>query len=198
MHFSFPILAILGSMPFIVQAQLTGRVGPTTSATDKAAVKTCNVLDYGAVADNTTDVGQPIMNAFNDCASGGLVYVPEGDYLLVNWVGLVNGTGVAVQLDGVLYRGSDPRSQGYMFSISDGSDIEFFSSTGKGAIQASGYLYHLQGTRVGPRILSVSAVTDCQFMTLPWWTRRCFTSVLVMLIKVRFIIWQSEVEIPVV
>ncbi|GFN13546.1 rhamnogalacturonase E [Aspergillus tubingensis] len=144
MHFSFPILAILGSMPFIVQAQLTGHVGPTTSATDKAAVKTCNVLDYGAVADNTTDVGQPIMNAFNDCASGGLVYVPEGDYLLVNWVGLVNGTGAAVQLDGVLYRGSDPGSQGYMFSISDGSDIEFFSSTGKGAIQASGYLYHLQ------------------------------------------------------
>ncbi|GLA78685.1 hypothetical protein AtubIFM55763_011699 [Aspergillus tubingensis] len=179
MHFSFPILAILGSMPFIVQAQLTGHVGPTTSATDKAAVKTCNVLDYGAVADNTTDVGQPIMNAFNDCASGGLVYVPEGDYLLVNWVGLVNGTGAAVQLDGVLYRGSDPGSQGYMFSISDGSDIEFFSSTGKGAIQASGYLYHLQGTRVGPRILSVSAVTDCQFMTLPWWTRRCFISVMV-------------------
>ncbi|RAK96235.1 RGase A [Aspergillus ibericus CBS 121593] len=160
MHFSFPTLAILGSMPFIVQAQLTGHVGPTTSATDKAAVKTCNVLDYGAVADNTTDVGQPIMDAFTDCASGGLVYVPEGDYLLINWVGLVNGTGVAVQLDGVLYRGSDPGSQGYMFSISDSSDIEFFSSTGKGAIQASGYLYHLQGTRIGPRILSVGGVTD--------------------------------------
>jgi rhamnogalacturonan hydrolase len=90
----------------------------------------------------------------------GVVYVPEGDYLLDTWVDLSNGTTWALQLDGVIYRNSSPSSEGYMFTISDGSDFELFSSTSEGAIQGSGYLYHMQGDYEGPRILSVSGVEN--------------------------------------
>lgn len=157
---SFLVATYLLSITNSVHAQLTGSVGPLTSVSDKAAVKTCNVLDYGASSDNTTDVGQPIIDAFADCGSGGLIYVPEGDYLLKNWVSLENGSAWAIQLDGVLYRDSSPSSQSYMFEISGGSDFELFSSNATGAIQGSGYLYHRDDTYTGPRMLHISDVSD--------------------------------------
>ncbi|KAI2908216.1 CAZyme family GH28 [Aspergillus niger] len=157
---SFLVATSLLSITNSVHAQLTGSVGPLTSVSDKAAVKTCNVLDYGATSDNTTDVGQPIIDAFADCGSGGLIYIPEGDYLLKNWVSLENGSAWAIQLDGVLYRDSSPASQSYMFAITGGSDFELFSSNATGAIQGSGYLYHRDDTYTGPRILHISGVSD--------------------------------------
>ncbi|OJZ91211.1 glycoside hydrolase family 28 protein [Aspergillus luchuensis CBS 106.47] len=157
---SFLVATYLLSLTDSVRAQLTGSVGPLTSVSDKAAVKTCNVLDYGASSDNTTDVGQPIIDAFADCGSGGLIYVPEGDYLLKNWVSLENGSAWAIQLDGVLYRDSSPSSQSYMFEISGGIDFELFSSNATGAIQGSGYLYHRDDTYTGPRMLHISDVSD--------------------------------------
>ncbi|KAJ5703283.1 hypothetical protein N7493_011672, partial [Penicillium malachiteum] len=126
----------------------------------KAAVKTCNFLDYGAVADNSTDVGQPIIDAFADCGSGGLIYVPEGKYSLQTWVSLSNGNAWALQIDGILWRGASPAGQSYMLEISGGSDFELFSSNSAGAIQASGYLYHIEGTYIGPRVLHIDGVFD--------------------------------------
>jgi rhamnogalacturonan hydrolase len=135
MYFYSNLLLVV--LATVVNGKLTGSVGPLTSSSYKAAIKTCNVLDYGATNDNTTDVGQPIIDAFADCGgpgtSGGVVYVPEGDYLLDTWVDLSNGTTWALQLDGVIYRNSTPSSEGYMFTISDGSDFELFSSTSEGA-----------------------------------------------------------------
>lgn len=53
-------------------AQLSGTVGPTTSTTSKAAKKICNVLDYGAIADKSTDLGPPLASAFAACKTGGI------------------------------------------------------------------------------------------------------------------------------
>jgi rhamnogalacturonan hydrolase len=53
-------------------AQLAGSVGPTTSTASKAAKKICNVLDYGAKADMSTDIGPPLLAAFEACSTGGI------------------------------------------------------------------------------------------------------------------------------
>ncbi|EIT81246.1 RGase E [Aspergillus flavus] len=156
---TFSVLSSCLLLIATVQGQLSGSVGPSTSISDKKAVKTCNVLDYGATNDNKTDVGQPIMNAFEDCGSGGVIYIPEGDYLIQEWVSLRNGTAFAIQLDGVIYRNGTTTSQGYMFGISGGSDFELYSSTSKGAIQGSGYLYHMNGEFTAPRLLHISDVS---------------------------------------
>ncbi|KAE8309466.1 RGase E [Aspergillus transmontanensis] len=156
---TFSVLSSCLLLIATVQGQLSGSVGPSTSISDKKAVKTCNVLDYGATNDNTTDVGQPIMDAFEDCGSGGVIYIPEGDYLIQEWVSLENGTAFAIQLDGVIYRNGTTTSQGYMFGISGGSDFELYSSTSKGAIQGSGYLYHMNGKFTAPRLLHISDVS---------------------------------------
>ena len=160
-----PSLSVSGiltaiSLCGVVEAQLSGTVGPLTSSSSKAASKTCNVLDYGAVADNSTDVGQPIIDAFADCGSGGVIYIPEGDYLIDTWVSLSNGSAWAIQMDGVIYRGATPSSQSYMFEISGGSDFELFSSTAGGAVQGSGYLYHINDDYTAPRLLHISGVSD--------------------------------------
>jgi rhamnogalacturonan hydrolase len=51
---------------------------------------TCSVLSYGAVADNSTDLGPALTKAWNSCvipqattvATDVLLYVPAGNYLL--------------------------------------------------------------------------------------------------------------------
>jgi rhamnogalacturonan hydrolase len=53
-------------------AQLSGSVGPTTSTASKAAKKICNVLNYGAVADQSTDLGPALLAAWTACNSGGI------------------------------------------------------------------------------------------------------------------------------
>lgn len=159
-HLALGLASIVTFLAPSASAELSGSVGPLTTADEKAAVKTCNVLDYGAVADNSTDVGQPIIDAFADCGSGGLIYVPEGNYSFQTWVSLSDGNAWALRIDGVLWRDDSPASQAYMLEISGGSDFELFSSNSEGAFQGSGYLYHKEGTYTGPRILHISGVSD--------------------------------------
>jgi len=86
-------------------AQLNGKVGPLTTPSAKAAVKTCNIVDYGAKANAKTDNGPAIQKAWNDCrTSGGEVYVPEGDYGLSTWVTLTSSKPMSFRLDGIIYR----------------------------------------------------------------------------------------------
>lgn len=59
------------ALPALVSAQLSGTVGPTTSTAAKAAVKICNILDYGGVASATTDNGAALLAAWTACISGG-------------------------------------------------------------------------------------------------------------------------------
>lgn len=141
----------LGLLAVQSSAQLSGDVGPLTSVSTKKATKTCNVVDYGAVADQSTDLGAPLASAFADCKSGGLVYVPSGKYAMDTWVTLSGGNAWALQIDGQIYRtGTDG---GNMIFIEHSSDFELFSSTSKGAIQGNGYEYHINGSLSGPRLL---------------------------------------------
>lgn len=159
MHLSsLSALLSLSLFPLLTAAQLSGSVGPLTSISHKKGIKTCNVLNYGAVADNSTDLGPPLTAAFTACASGGLVYIPPGNYALNTWVTLSGGTTWALQLDGVIYRTGT--SGGNMIYIEHATDFELFSSTSAGAVQGSGYLYHVNGDITGPRILRLYEVSD--------------------------------------
>ncbi|KAJ5529817.1 hypothetical protein N7527_003210 [Penicillium freii] len=149
MYFSSAIA--IGLAPLLVNAYLSGSVGPTTTVSTKSANKICNVLDYGAVADKSTDVGAAITSAWADCRNGGVVYIPSGDYAFESWVTLSGGKRCAIQLDGILYRtGTD---DGNMIMIKHTTDFELFSSTSKGAVQGG-------GSSSGARILRLYDVTD--------------------------------------
>lgn len=61
-------------LPSIVSAQLASgySIGPLTTSSAKWAVKVCDVTKYGAVADMATDIGPPLLAAFNACSGGGI------------------------------------------------------------------------------------------------------------------------------
>lgn len=87
----------------IAAGQLIGPVGPTTGLEEKTIE--CNILDYGAVADNKTDISTALETVFSECVRkhpGSRLIVPEGDYLIERGVTLVNGTNWAFQLDGLI------------------------------------------------------------------------------------------------
>ncbi|KAJ6134255.1 hypothetical protein N7523_000577 [Penicillium sp. IBT 18751x] len=95
----FFFLSLLG----LSNAQLIGPVGPTTALEDKTIE--CNVLDYGAVADNATDISNSLETAFTECVSsqpGSRLIVPQGNYLIKRSVVLSNATNWAFQLDGLI------------------------------------------------------------------------------------------------
>ena len=86
-----------------VWAQLTGPVGPTTPLSQKT--KVCNVLDYGAKADNKTNVAPALRAVFQQCVlphPGSRLYLPNGNYLTTEGIVLSNGTNWAFQLDGLI------------------------------------------------------------------------------------------------
>lgn len=150
---SYTLLASLFPLISFASAQLTGPVGPSTSLATKTAKKTCNVLSYGAIADGTTDVGPPLSSAFAACKTGGVVIVPAGNYALATWVTMSGGSAWALQIDGIITRTGT--AGGNMILVEHASDVEVFSSTGKGAVQGNGYVFHQQGSLSGPRILRV-------------------------------------------
>jgi rhamnogalacturonan hydrolase len=158
MHFKACLIA-LSILPSLALAQLSGHVGPLTSHATKTAKKTCNVLNYGAVADKTTDLGPPLASAWAACKTGGTVLIPSGNYALSTWVTLNGGSAWALQLDGIIYRTGT--AGGNMIMIRNTDDFELFSSTSKGAVQGLGYEFHKQGKGVyGARILRLYKVTN--------------------------------------
>lgn len=112
---------------------------------------------YGGVADAKTDNGKAITDAWTACAAGGQVLIPAGDYGLGTWVVLRKGAGVAVNIEGTIYRtGTD---EGTMISIEHSSDIEVYSATSAGAIQGYGYQMHGDGAS-GPRLVRCTKCSD--------------------------------------
>lgn len=96
-------LVLLPLLSSITLGQLIGPVGPTTDLQDK--IIECNILDYGAVADNKTDISTALETVFSDCVRknpGSRLIVPEGEYLIERGVTLSNGTNWAFQLDGLI------------------------------------------------------------------------------------------------
>lgn len=64
---------------------------------------------------------------------------------MATWAILQRGQGIALQLDGIISRNSTADST----VGSKSTDIEFFSSTGKGAMQGKGYVFHQPGSLSG-------------------------------------------------
>lgn len=149
--------ALFLSLLPLVSAQLSGTVGPTTTRAAKAAKKICNILDYGGVASATTDNAAAITSAWTACVSGGEVYIPSGSYGLGTWVTLTGGTGVSINLEGVIYRTGT--ASGNMIFIEHTTDFELYSANSAGAVQGYGYQFLEDGT-YGPRILRLYEVTD--------------------------------------
>lgn len=138
-------------------AQLSGTVGPTTTTSAKQSTKQCNIMDYGGTADASTDNGDAIAAAWKDCASGGEVLIPEGDYGMATWVKLSGGKGTSINLEGTIYRTGE--DSGNMFMIEHSTDFEFYSASSKGAIQGYGYEFHKDG-KYGARLLRLYDVQD--------------------------------------
>ncbi|KAF5974125.1 murein transglycosylase [Fusarium coicis] len=88
---------------FLATAQLTGPVGPLTSLSQKT--HKCNILNYGAINDNSTDTADAIEKTVNTCVlsnAGSRLIIPDGQYLIKRSVVLSNGTNWALQLDGMI------------------------------------------------------------------------------------------------
>ncbi|KAJ4342790.1 hypothetical protein N0V95_006884 [Ascochyta clinopodiicola] len=77
---------------------------------------------------------------------------------MATWSSLNHGKGVALQLDGIINRTGT--AGGTMVVIENSSDIEFFSSTGKGAMQGNGYIFHQSGSLSGPRLVRLVDVDN--------------------------------------
>lgn len=151
------LLTLLGLLPVLINAQLSGSVGPLVDFATKAQNKTCDVTDYGAVADGETDIADALLSAWGDCAVGGLVYIPPGNYSLKTAIELKHGQSSAIQLDGIISRGADLAYQ--MILVRDADDFEFFSGNSKGAMQGYGYEY-LQSGDYGVRFFRFQDVTN--------------------------------------
>ncbi|KAF8133397.1 glycoside hydrolase family 28 protein [Boletus edulis] len=87
------------------------------------AAKTCNVLDYGGVADNATDIGLAIIKAHADCVSGAtttdpadtVLLVPPGTYALQTFVYFEHPSYFTIEINGELNLVFDPALKGNMF-----------------------------------------------------------------------------------
>ncbi|KAH7339098.1 pectin lyase fold/virulence factor [Rhizoctonia solani] len=139
-------------------AQHVGRVGPTVPASSK--MHECNVLNFGAKADNATDIGPAIKSAFSNCIvknPNSRLIIPQGNYLLSSTVLLNGGSNWAFQLDGLI----TVDYSAYVSGVVSGNalvfqrmnEFELYSSNGQG------YLYRLRPNQDGrsgwPRLLRV-------------------------------------------
>jgi rhamnogalacturonan hydrolase len=104
---SMALFLVLSVLYFVFAAQvltqLIAPVGPTTPLILKQIE--CNILSYGAISDNQTDVSSAIYTAFNECVKthpGSRLVIPPGNYLLNHSVVLSNGTNWALQVDGLI------------------------------------------------------------------------------------------------
>ncbi|KAN0092144.1 carbohydrate-binding module family 1 protein [Hyaloscypha variabilis] len=135
-------------------------VGPLTPLSSKT--KICNILDYGGIADNSTDIGPAIELAFSSCAITGAatIYIPPGSYSLQTGVVLNKGSAYAIQIDGLITLTSDGSYAGNAFILENGSDIEVFSSNGLGAISGQGYITRLTSSGQNARLFRFISCTS--------------------------------------
>lgn len=135
-------------------------VGPLTPLSAKS--KICNVLDYGAVADNITDIGPAIKSAFSSCAASGAatLYIPPGSYSMATGVVLNKANAFAMQIDGLITLTSTGSFGGNAIVIENGEDIEVFSSNGLGAINGQGYISWIEQSGQNARLFRFISCTN--------------------------------------
>lgn len=85
----------------------------------------CNVLNYGAVADNSTDLGPALTKAWNECvipqatsiATDTLLYVPSGNFLLASTVTFDDAQNWNLHIAGNIYLPFNPDLSGTMLTF---------------------------------------------------------------------------------
>jgi rhamnogalacturonan hydrolase len=102
------------------------------SASPAAAFIECNVLNYGAVADNSTDLGPALTAAWTKCvipqvtttvATNVLLYVPAGNFLLKSNVVFDGAANWNLHIAGNIYLPYLPSLTGTMLTFEVGNII---------------------------------------------------------------------------
>jgi rhamnogalacturonan hydrolase len=132
----------------------------------------CNVLDYGAVADNTTDLGPALTTAWNECvipqvtttvADNVLLYVPAGNFLLASTVTFDGAANWNLHIAGDIYLPFNPDLTGTMLTFENCENILL---DGPGAIFGNGYWYRQDGDLTAfpnrPRLIRFQDCNNCE------------------------------------
>ncbi|KAJ7066936.1 pectin lyase-like protein [Mycena amicta] len=107
----------------------------------------CSVLSYGAIADNTTDLGPALTRAWQECvipnvkttvATDVLLYVPAGNFLLASTVVFDDAANWNLHIAGDVYLPFNPALTGTMLTFENCQNILL---DGPGSIFGNGYRY---------------------------------------------------------
>ncbi|KAJ7457099.1 pectin lyase-like protein [Mycena latifolia] len=141
-------------------------------ANPAAAFIECNVLNYGAVADNTTDLGPALTAAWTQCvtpqvtttvATDVLLYVPAGNFLLKSNVVFDDAQNWNLHIAGNIYLPYIPTLTGTMLTFENCQNILL---NGPGAIFGNGYRYRPGGDLTlnpsRPRLIRFQNCNDCE------------------------------------
>ncbi|KAJ7161098.1 pectin lyase-like protein [Mycena filopes] len=140
--------------------------------TPAAAFIECNVLNYGAVADNTTDLGPALTKAWTTCvipnvkttvATDVLLYVPAGNFLLKSNVVFDDAANWNLHIAGNIYLPYIPTLTGTMLTFENCQNILL---NGPGAIFGNGYRYRPGGDLTlnpsRPRLIRFQNCNNCE------------------------------------
>ncbi|KAJ3751397.1 pectin lyase-like protein [Lentinula detonsa] len=132
----------------------------------------CSVLNYGAVADNKTDLGPALTKAWQECvipqvtttvASDVLLYVPAGNYLLESTVTFDDAANWNLHIAGDIFLPFNPSLTGTMLTFENCENILL---NGPGAIYGNGYRYRPGGDLTlypsRPRLIRFQNCNDCE------------------------------------
>ncbi|KAF5378004.1 hypothetical protein D9757_009859 [Collybiopsis confluens] len=132
----------------------------------------CSVLDYGAVADNKTDLGPALTKAWQQCvipqvkttvASDVLLYVPAGNFLLASTVTFDDAANWNLHIAGNIYLPYNPALTGTMLTFENCENILL---NGPGAIFGNGYRYRPGGNLSlnpsRPRLIRFQNCNNCE------------------------------------
>ncbi|KAG0151381.1 hypothetical protein CROQUDRAFT_667949 [Cronartium quercuum f. sp. fusiforme G11] len=121
----------------------------STTKTTSAGLKTCNVLEFGAVADNQTDIGPALIRAFGcaqksitNRAADTVILIPDGNYKLASKVVFDKSKFFTLTVNGYLYMPYDPTLQGNMVAFTHCNDIIV---NGHGRLYGNGDRYRPAG-----------------------------------------------------
>ncbi|KAJ6465762.1 pectin lyase-like protein [Mycena sanguinolenta] len=145
-----------------------------------AAFITCSVLSYGAVADNTTDLGPALTAAWNNCvipqattvATDVLLYVPAGNFLLKTNVVFNGAKNWNLHIAGNIYLPYDPSFSLCLLSYDPSLrfNCENILLNGPGAIYGNGYRYRPGGNLSlnpsRPRLIRFQDCNNCEITSV--------------------------------
>ncbi|CAK5262362.1 unnamed protein product [Mycena citricolor] len=140
-----------GTLPtMLVQSLISTALLLATFPTQTQAVIECNVLNYGAVADNVTDIGPALTAAWQNCvipsvnstvATDVQLLVPSGDFRLTTMVLFNHATHWNFHLVGNLYLPFNTTLGGIGGTMLQWQNCDNILFDGPGAIFGNGYRY---------------------------------------------------------